>query len=42
LMFDLTPEFFVMLEKRRCGNYRVEKNKITHKFAKASRSRPPS
>jgi len=45
-MFDLIPDSFVMLEKRH--HYGEHKEPIgyaetaTHKFAKESRSRPPS
>ena len=45
-MFDLTPDFLVMLAKellqRTQEIYRADKTKITHKLAKESRSRPPS
>jgi len=45
-MFDLIPDCFVMLKKgiiiANIRNPSASEERATHKFAKASRSRPPS
>ena len=45
-MFDLIPDCFVMLEKdtimTNIRDTSTNKERATHKFAKESRSRPPS